>query len=142
VAAAEPSGTDAGLEAKQLATEGARKTTTEQSCKTPGAMPAEQTSTRKRQQAAHRRNAGLLIRWGAQEISHPDFEKCLETLCLNREKIIKDNKICPFCLLHKTGEIRYSKVNQTKICRKPKERPHSLGSRYSGESFEAQVRRA
>jgi hypothetical protein len=89
---------------------GARKTTTEQSCN--GAMPTEQTSTRKRQQAAYPRNTGLLIRWGAQEIRHPGFEKRLETLCLNREKIIKDNKICPFAFCTRQG--RFATPKSTK----------------------------
>ncbi len=34
------------------------------------------------------------------------------------DKIIKDNKLCPFCLLHDVDEICYSRVNKTKpVCK-------------------------
>jgi hypothetical protein len=34
--------------------------------------------------------------------------------------VIEDNKLCPFCLLHNTDEICFSKVNNLKpICEEP-----------------------
>ncbi len=38
-----------------------------------------------------------------------------------RERVIRDNKMCSFCPLHKMGEICYTKVNKAKpICYMPK----------------------
>jgi hypothetical protein len=35
-------------------------------------------------------------------------------------KIITDNKLCPFCLLHNSDEVCFSRINKTKpICKEP-----------------------
>jgi hypothetical protein len=37
-----------------------------------------------------------------------------------RTRIIVDNKLCPFCLLHSSDEMCYSKTNKTKpVCTEP-----------------------
>jgi hypothetical protein len=37
-----------------------------------------------------------------------------------RIKIITDNKLCPFCLLHNADEICFSKINKSKpVCEEP-----------------------
>ncbi len=37
-----------------------------------------------------------------------------------RDKIIADNKLCPFCLLHSSDEVCFSKTNRTKpVCAEP-----------------------
>jgi hypothetical protein len=54
--------------------------------------------------------------------SHPPWlckafgDKALE----ERSKIIKDNKLCPFCLLHNAEEVCYSKTYKMKpVCTEP-----------------------
>jgi hypothetical protein len=105
VANAKTLGCEARQEARGLATEGARKTTTDNQHKLPRAKPTEAKGIANAEMPQGRppKDASLRIYWGARGRIHRRNEGVCSHCPREEREMTKDNRMCPFCLLHERG---------------------------------------